>query len=303
MPQKILISNFNAVQSNNAVTFDKKTKAKMFKDFFSNLAESLLIKLPNVHKRYIIEPNFQYYSKFFIEKPFHPSITFEEVFKIIQNIDILRAAAIDNLSGKLLKDGAENLAKLLCEICSLSFTSRAFPNACKVAKLKPNFKKSKTIDPSNYRPIFLLPLISNVLERVTHDQTNAFFKGNNLLYNYESGFTTNHSFSLCLSFLIDKILQGFGEGLLTGRILIDLQKAFDKINQEILFKKLKAMGSSEACITWFQSYLSESIFFITIENQLSDYGRTLCGAPQSSILGPLLFLIYVNDMPQAVNLN
>ena len=101
--------------------------------------------------------------------------------------------------------------------------------------------------------------------------------------------------------MTDKILKGFDKGLLTGMILIDLQKAFDRTNHEILFKKLKAMGFSKGCITWFQSYLSERICFISIENQLSDYGRISCGVPQGSVLGPLLFLIYVNDMPQAVN--
>ena len=120
MPQKTLISNFNAVESNNALTFDKKPIAKMFKDFFSNLAESLLIKLPDALKKYIIESVFQYYSKCIIEKPFHLSITSqEEVFKIIQNIDISKAAGIDNLSGKFLKAGAEILAKPPSEICNL----------------------------------------------------------------------------------------------------------------------------------------------------------------------------------------
>ena len=90
---------------------------------------------------------------------------------------------------------------------------------------------------------------------------------------------------------------------MTEIILIDLQKAFDTINHEIIFKKLKAMGFSEGCITWFQSYLSESIFFISIENQLFDYGKILCGVLQGSIIGPLLFLIYINDIPQAVNSN
>ena len=103
--------------------------------------------------------------------------------------------------------------------------------------------------------------------------------------------------------MTDKILKGFDEGLLTGMILIDLTKAFDIINHKILFKKCKAIGFSEGCITWFQSYLSEKKFFTNIENQLSDYGRILCCVPQGSILGPLLFIIYVNDMPKAVNSN
>ena len=149
----------------------------------------------------------------------------------------------------------------------------------------------------------MLTLISKILERIIHDQTNAFLKGNNLLYNYQSGFRTNHLTNLSLSFLTDKILKGFGDGLLTGMILIDLQKAFDTINHEILFKKLETMSFSEGCITWFQSHLSERIFFISIKNQLSSYVRISCGVPLSSILGSLLFLIYVNGMPQAVNSN
>ena len=169
MPQKTLISNFNAVESNNALTFDKKTIAKIFKDFFSNLAESLLIKLPNAPNKYNIESVSQYYSKFIIEEPFHLSITSqEEVFKIMQNIDILKAASTDNLSENFLKDGAEILAKPLSETWNLSITCRAFPNTFKVSKLKPIFKKGKKTDSSNHRPISLLPSISKVLERVIH---------------------------------------------------------------------------------------------------------------------------------------
>ena len=138
------IFKFQCSWINNALIFDKKTIAKTFKDFFSNLAESLLIKLPNAPNEYEIECGVQYYSKFTIEKPFHLSITSqEEVFKIIQNTDISKAAGIDNLSGNFLKDGAEILAKPLSEIYNLPITSRAFPNACKVAKLKSIFKKSK----------------------------------------------------------------------------------------------------------------------------------------------------------------
>ena len=178
-----------------------------------------------------------------------------------------------------------------------------FPNASKVAKLKPFFKKGKKVNGSNYRPILLLPLISKIIEKVVHNQTNEFLSVNMVLHNYQSGFRTNHSINLCLSFLTDKILKDFEEGLLTGMILIDLQKAFDTINYEILLKKLKTTGFSDKCIQWFWSGLYKQIFFIEIENQLSDFGKVSCGVPQCSILGPLLFLIYVNDMPQAAKSN
>ena len=95
-------------------------------------------------------------------------------------------------------------------------------------------------------------------------------------------------------------MKEFDDGLLTGVILIGLQKAFDTIDYEILLHKLR---NFESTIKWFKSYLSEKIFLVNIENRYSDFGKISCGVPQGSFLGPLLFLIYVNDVPQAVTLN
>ena len=119
------------------------------------------------------------------------------------------------------------------------------------------------------------------------------------IYNYQSGFRGNHSTNLCLSFLTDKVLKGFDKGLLTGMILIDLQKAFNTIDHEISLQKLKAIKFSESTVKWFKSYLSERIFLVNIRTTFFD-SEISCGLPQGSILGPRLFLIYVNNMPQAV---
>ena len=108
-------------------------------------------------------------------------------------------------------------------------------------KLKPIFKKRNKTDRSNYRPISLLPSVSKIIESVIHGQTNAFLLDEDILYNYQSGFWANHSTNLCLSFSIDKVLKGFDEGLLTGMTWIDLLKAFDTIDHEILLQKLKAI--------------------------------------------------------------
>ena len=252
----------------------------------------------------ILESVFLYYSNFAIPELFHIKSTSEEnVFKIMENIEIFEASGIDKLPGRFLKGGVKILSKPISEICNLSISHGIFPNASKVSKLKPIFKKGKKLDPSNYRPISLLPLISKILGKVAHDQANKFLSANKILYNYQSGFRTNHPTNLCLSFLTDKNLKGFDEGLLTRMILIDLQKAFETINHEILLKKLEAIGFSDQCIRWFRSYLYERLFSIEIENQLSDFGKVSCGVPQGSILRPLLFLIYVNDMPQAVKSN
>ena len=140
----------------------------------------------------------------------------------MEKIEISKAASIHKLPGRFLKDGAEILSKPISEIYNLSIPHGIFNKACKVAKLKPIFKKGKKVDPFNYRSISLLPLISKIIVKVVHDQTNKFLLDNKILHNYQSGFRTNHSTNLCLSFLTDKILKEFDEGSLTVMILIDL---------------------------------------------------------------------------------
>ena len=131
------------------------------------------------------------------------------------------------------------MAKSITELCNLSMRLECFPDACKIAKVKPLFKKGSKSDPSNYRPISLLPLLSKVLERVVLSQIKEFLSFNKILYDYQSGFRKSHSTDTCLSFLNDKILKGFDDGLVTGMILIDLQKAFDMIiSHDTLLRKL-----------------------------------------------------------------
>ena len=113
-------------------------------------------------------------------------------------------------------------------------------------------------------------MISKVIERIVYGLVDNFLLQNIILYNYQSGFRKNHFTNLCLSFLNDKILKGFDKGLFTGMILIDLQKAFDTINHEILLGKLRAIGFSEKKVAWFKSYLSDQAFKVNRNNHFSD---------------------------------
>ena len=158
MPNKTIISNFNAIEENDNLTYDTRSIFNIFKNFFSNLAKSLLIKPPSCPDKYNLQSVIRYYSSFMISDGFCLSNTSEEkVLKIIINIEISKAAGVDKLSGRFLRDGANILAKPISTLCNLSISQGVFPNACKLAKLKPIFKKGEKTDPSNYRPISLLP--------------------------------------------------------------------------------------------------------------------------------------------------
>ena len=236
----------SALQVNKTVQHDTNVVLGGFKDYYSNLAGNLLKKLPKPPNKFTLNSVFQHYKGIIQSDSFNPgSVSENTILTILRNTKVSKAAGLDNLPGRFLRDGAKVLAKPITDICNLSITSGKFSDSCKLAKLKRIYKKGSLTEASNYRPISLLPLISKIIEKVIHDQTSAFINSINLLYNYQSGFRKKDSTDFCLSFLNDKILKGFDQGLITGMILIDLQKAFDTIDHDILLQKLYAIGFSK----------------------------------------------------------
>ena len=202
--------------------------------------------------------------------------TEETVLQFLQSINSTKAAGLDGVAGKFLKDGSSILVTPITEICNLSIKLSTFPDKCKPAKLKPLFKKGSKTQTKNYRPISLLPLVSKIIEKVIHNQTESFLEKHKIIYKYQSGFRKNHSTNSCLSYLSNKIQKGFEEGNLTGMILIDLQKAFDTIDHEILVYKMNYLGFAESTINWFRSYLANRTFVVHVNGEYSNPGNLTC---------------------------
>ena len=296
--KKRSISNI-CLKKDDKISFDDKTNVNTPKEFYCNLASDLVAKLLPPSNRFGITSVRKYYQDVLNLLPckFKFSFVTEDfVLKLLKDMNIDKAAGIDNLSGKFLKDAANIFTKPISAICNHSIIYSVFPTDCQIAKLTPLFKKGSTTFPKNYRPISLLPLISKIFEKVVHDQTQAFLDENKILYKFQSGLRRNFFTNSCSN----KIANGFESGLHTGMILIDLQKAFDTIDHEILINKLELLGFSKNVFVWFKSYLSNRKFKVNLNKTFSEPGKLLCGVPQGSNLGPLLFLLYINDMPQAV---
>ena len=222
------------------MTFDPFAISEVFQKFYSNLASKLVDKLPAAVNKFGLHSIEVYYKNVLhLQESRFTFQTIESrfVLKLLKNVEVNKAVDMDIVPGRFLKDGADILAIPVTQICNLSIKLSHFPNNCKLAKLKPLYKKGSKTDPKNFRPISLLPIVSKIIEKIIHDQTMEYLTDNKILYRYQSGFRKNHSTDTCLSYLTDKIRTGFDCGLLTGMILTDLQKAFDTINHNILLKK------------------------------------------------------------------
>ena len=221
------------------------------------------------------------------------------VFKELSHLNPFKSTGLDNIPARFLKDAAVFLKIPITYIINMSVVENKVPEELKSARVVPLYKKGNKSEVGNFRPVSILSIISKILERAVYSQLKAFLVKNNMLYDLQSGFRGNYSTDTCLIHLTDHIKTQTSKGLYTGMILLDLQKAFDTVDHSILCDKLKAMGIGS--VEWFQSYLSDRMQTVQVNDTYSNIEQITCGVPQGSILGPLLFLCYVNDMSLSIS--
>ena len=182
---------------------------------------------------------------------------------------------------------------MLTHLFNLSITKGIVPKELKIGKV---YKNENCMLVNNFRPVSVLPLFSKILERLMYSWILSFFNKHNLFYKYQFGFRERHGTAIALIVLIDKIMSALNEGDYVLGVFLDLSKAFDTVDHNILLMKLYKYGSKGVAYDWIKSYLEERKQYVSFNKHDSSTMDIKCGVPQGSILGPLLFLIYVNDL-------
>ncbi len=226
--------------------------------------------------------------------PFHIQIFDDDVLAAISKIKNTCSAGIDQVPSFLIKDCSAAFLKPLCYLFNLSLNNSCFPNMWKIAKIVPVYKSGDISDVRSYRPISILSCFSKVYESILYRQ--IYFNIKELISIHQHGFSSGrstHTNLMCMSQIISDTLDHSGQ---LDVIYTDLSKAFDKINHQILLCKLSAMGFSDSLIKLFYSYLSSRVNCVVYNGFKSNSYASFSGVPQGSILGPLCFIIYLNDV-------
>ena len=242
-------------------------------------------------------------------KPVHP----DTVDKIMRNMKNSRSCGLDNIDSYILKLVRKEIIAAVTHIVNLSITTSVFPSSYKISKVVPLYKsKGDRMEPSSYRPVALLPIISKILERCVYIQMLEYMENptgvedirdrTSYFHPCHHGFRGNHSTATAVLQMYDTWMDALERKDLTGLALVDMSAAFDCVDTGLLLQKLECYGFGRHARQWVWSYMTERTQVVSLEGSLSSALRIHVGVPQGSILGPLLYIMFTNELPEVVHL-
>ena len=288
-------SKINLVDKETKVEFKENEAANCINSFFSNIGAQLS-KNNNAPWKF-------YGQSVEVECP-RLRTDFEEVLSLCKKINIVKSSGIDDVASKIFKCAFMVLIPQLVYLFNLSFETNLFPNKWKQATVVPLFKSGDRSEVSNYRPISLLPLPGKILEKIAHRNIVTFLEENNIISDQQNGFRKGFSTVTAVADLTDSLFSAINKSEITLSVFVDLRKAFDTVSHDILCKKIEKYGVRSNVNEWCRSYLTGRSQKTLANNNKSDECSIKYGVPQGSVLGPLFFILYVNDLQQALkNIN